>query len=96
MGYSLVGMVRVSPVVRGSIHGSLAAIPAVHEFFETLAARCGVYNWGINPATYRATTANGGSLESEQVITERPSASTILVHLPAIRYPIQPSITSPA
>jgi len=36
------------------------------EFFEAIAPSFGVYNWGINLETRRATEANGGALDSAQ------------------------------
>lgn len=42
--------------------------PAFYEFFETIAPAHGVYYWGINLDTYAATVANGGQLDSEQMI----------------------------
>jgi len=35
-----------------------------YEFFETIAPGFGLYNWGINPNSYRATVATGGELNS--------------------------------
>jgi multiple sugar transport system substrate-binding protein len=37
-----------------------------YEFFETILPSFGVYNWGINPASYKATVANGGQLDGKQ------------------------------
>ena len=37
-----------------------------YEFFETIAPTFGIYNWGINLDNYKATTANGGQLDSQQ------------------------------
>ncbi|WP_404980695.1 extracellular solute-binding protein [Carboxydichorda subterranea] len=37
---------------------------AFYEMVETIWPSWGVYNWGINTQTWRATTANGGALDS--------------------------------
>jgi multiple sugar transport system substrate-binding protein len=37
-----------------------------YEFFETIAPAFGLYNWGINLDSYKATVANGGQLDSKQ------------------------------
>jgi multiple sugar transport system substrate-binding protein len=39
---------------------------STYEFLETIAPAFGVYNWGINLANYKATVANGGSLNSDR------------------------------
>jgi multiple sugar transport system substrate-binding protein len=36
-----------------------------YEFFESVAPTYGVYNWGINMDNWKATSANGGSLDSD-------------------------------
>jgi multiple sugar transport system substrate-binding protein len=41
-------------------------VASVYEFVETIAPSFGVYHWGINLNTYRATTAHGGQLDSDQ------------------------------
>lgn len=51
-----------------TVQGTATDIPSVYEFFETIAPSFGVYNWGIDPTTYRATAAHGGTLDSEQAI----------------------------
>lgn len=40
-------------------------IASFYEFFETIAPAFGVYDWGINLDTYKASTANGGQLDSD-------------------------------
>ncbi len=39
---------------------------AFYEMAETIWPSWGVYNWGINMETWKATTANGGSLDSDK------------------------------
>lgn len=39
---------------------------STYEFLETIAPAFGVYNWGINLDTYKATVASGGSLNSDR------------------------------
>lgn len=41
-------------------------VASVYEFIETIAPSFGIYHWGINLKTYRATMAHGGQLDSEQ------------------------------
>lgn len=36
-----------------------------YEFFESVAPTFGVYNWGINMENWKATSANGGSMDSD-------------------------------
>ncbi len=40
-------------------------VASVYEFVETIAPSFGVYDWGINLATGKATAANGGQLDSD-------------------------------
>jgi multiple sugar transport system substrate-binding protein len=49
-----------------SVTTSLGHSASFYEFAETIAPAFGVYNWGIDPDTYRATTAHGGQLDSDQ------------------------------
>jgi multiple sugar transport system substrate-binding protein len=37
-----------------------------YEFFESVAPTFGVYNWGINMDNWKATVANGGSMNSDK------------------------------
>jgi multiple sugar transport system substrate-binding protein len=37
-----------------------------YEFFESVAPTFGVYNWGIDMKNWKATSANGGSLDGEK------------------------------
>jgi multiple sugar transport system substrate-binding protein len=39
---------------------------AFYEMFETILPSFGVYNWGINMENWKATTANGGALDSDR------------------------------
>jgi multiple sugar transport system substrate-binding protein len=48
--------------VQAGVHHPASA----YEFLETIAPAFGVYNWGINLNTYKATVANGGELNSRQ------------------------------
>jgi multiple sugar transport system substrate-binding protein len=36
-----------------------------YEFFESVAPTFGVYNWGINMENWKATTADGGAMDSD-------------------------------
>lgn len=51
-----------------TVQATTTHVAAFYEFFETIAPSFGVYNWGINLATYGATEARGGRLDSKQSI----------------------------
>ncbi len=49
-----------------TVQGIVGHTASFYEFFETIAPAFGVYDWGINLETGRATAANGGALDSAQ------------------------------
>lgn len=49
-----------------TVQGAVGHPSSFYEFFETIAPSFGIYNWGIHLDKYKATVANGGSLNSEQ------------------------------
>ncbi len=49
-----------------SLQAKVGHDASFYEFVETIAPGFGIYNWGINLDTNRATEANGGALDSAQ------------------------------
>ena len=49
-----------------SLQATTEHVASFYEFFETIAPSFGVYDWGVNLETFRATTANGGWLDGDQ------------------------------
>ena len=48
------------------LQAAVGHIASFYAFFESIAPAFGVYNWGINTTSYKATIANGGQLNSAQ------------------------------
>ena len=51
-----------------SLQATTTEIASFYEFFETIAPSFGLYNWGIDLQSYRASTANGGQLDSMRAV----------------------------
>ena len=49
-----------------SLQAKIGHDASFYEFFETIAPSFGIYNWGIDLTTNRATLANGGTLDSDK------------------------------
>lgn len=60
------GQERDLPVWGTTAQAAVGDIASFYEFFETIAPGFGVYNWGIDLKSYRATQAHGGQLDSRQ------------------------------
>lgn len=60
------GQARQLPLWGTTVQAAVGDIAPFYEFFETIAPAFGIYNWGINLETYRATEAHGGRLDSQQ------------------------------
>lgn len=65
-----------------SIQATVTEIASFYEFFETIAPSFGLYNWGINLETHRATMNNGGSLNSAQAVTALAYWIDLLAYAP--------------
>ncbi len=48
-----------------TVQGSTGHPASTYEYLESIAPSFGLYNWGINTENYKATTANGGALDSD-------------------------------
>lgn len=48
-----------------TVQGSTGHPASTYELLESIFPTCGIYNWGINQESYKATEANGGSLNSQ-------------------------------
>ena len=51
-----------------SLQATTTEVASFYEFFETIAPSFGLYQWGIDLETYRATSAHGGELDSERAV----------------------------
>ena len=51
-----------------SLQATTTGTAAFYEFFETIAPSFGLYSWGIKLDVFKATTANGGQLDSPQAV----------------------------
>ncbi len=60
------GEERGLPLWGTTVQAAVGHIASFYEFFETIAPAFGVYNWGINLETYRASEAHGGQLDSRR------------------------------
>lgn len=60
------GQNRNLPLWGTTIQAAVGNIASFYEFFETIAPAFGVYNWGINPTTLRASEASGGHLDGRR------------------------------
>jgi multiple sugar transport system substrate-binding protein len=48
-----------------TVQGNTGHSASFYEYYETIAPAWGVWNWGINKETYKATVANGGQMDSD-------------------------------
>ncbi len=48
-----------------TVQGHTGHPASTYEMIESIFPTCGIYNWGINMENYKATTANGGALDSD-------------------------------
>jgi multiple sugar transport system substrate-binding protein len=48
-----------------TVQGNTGHSSSFYEFFESIAPSWGVWNWGINKDTFKATVANGGEMNSD-------------------------------
>jgi multiple sugar transport system substrate-binding protein len=48
-----------------TVQGSTGHPASTYEFVETILPSFGVYNWGVNLENFRATSENGGELDSD-------------------------------
>ncbi len=48
-----------------TVQGNTGHSSSFYEFFESIAPAWGVWNWGINKDTFKATVANGGQMDSD-------------------------------
>ncbi|MDQ3248074.1 MAG: extracellular solute-binding protein [Chloroflexota bacterium] len=62
------GQTHNLPLWGTTLQASDNSVASFYEFVETIAPSFGVYDWGINLATYRATVANGGQLDSDLAV----------------------------
>lgn len=49
-----------------TVQGNTGHSSSFYEFFESIAPSFGVYNWGINMETWKASVANGGEMNSDK------------------------------
>ncbi|MEZ4733872.1 MAG: extracellular solute-binding protein [Caldilineaceae bacterium] len=49
-----------------TVQGSTGHPASTYELIESILPSCGIYNWGINQENYKATEANGGTLNSQK------------------------------
>ncbi len=49
-----------------TVQGSTGHPASTYELIESILPSCGVYNWGINLETFKASEANGGQLNSQK------------------------------
>ncbi|HQY92289.1 extracellular solute-binding protein [Caldilinea sp.] len=48
-----------------TVQGNTGHASSFYEFFESIAPTFGVYNWGINQDTWKASVENGGEMNSD-------------------------------
>ncbi|MEM7134841.1 MAG: extracellular solute-binding protein [Chloroflexota bacterium] len=65
-----------------SLQASTTEIASFYEFFETIAPSFGLYNWGINLDSYRATEENGGALDSSRAVEALAYWVNLLAYAP--------------
>ena len=65
-----------------SLQATTTEIASFYEFFETIAPSFGLYNWGINLESYRASERNGGALDSAQAVAALTYWLDLLPHAP--------------
>lgn len=49
-----------------TVQGSTGHPASTYELIESIFPSCGIYNWGINQENFKATEANGGTLNSQK------------------------------